>query len=215
MLLILIVTIGIGVNTNDEYIKNITTNITSMSVLSILATIVIEQVKSTIAFAFEKKKLAYDISMNSQFAYDVHTEYLDFCKKYVKKVYLITENMFHEGGTSQCLSYSHELYEIRKESSVLIPETVHNELKNFEYTLRVLGAEYGFQQDTINSEQHDIARKGSIERTHKLFLQLMDLNNEDHDKTIMNREEIISYIRNTVGINKINELKHDILEGSV
>jgi len=212
LIVLLLVTVGIGVVTTDDYIKSLTTGVTNLGVISVFVTFFVEQVKEAITFVVEKKKIAYDISMNSQFAYDVHSAYLDFCKKYIERVYDITENMISEGNSSLTLEHSRTLYNLRKEHSIFIPETVHMELKDFEHTLRVLGAGYEFQQQTIGSSQHREARLKSIDKTHKLFLQLIDQNNDDEDRSIMNVEEIISYIRNTVGINRINELKHDLLD---
>ncbi len=209
---LLLITITIGILTTNEYLKSIFKSLSSISALSIFVLFVFEQAKQTVAFSYDKKKIAYDISMNSQFAYDLHNEYLNFCKRYVNYLYEIFPLMFRDGGTEKCLDYSHNLNKIRDEHTLVIPEKVHVELYEFEYVLRVLGAEYGYQNDVLGDKNSDDLRSESIKNTHKIYLQLMDINNKDKDKRIKNKEEIISYIRSTLGINRINELKEEVLE---
>lgn len=210
--IVILVTISVGVSTSDEYLKQLLYNLTSMSTLGFLITFVIDQVKQAISFTYDKKRIAYDLSMNSKFSYNVHSEYFKFSKEYVEKVYVITDNMLRDGGNKKCLEYSNELYLLRRANSIVIPEAVHTELKRFEYTLRVLGAGYGYQQNISGCKEKNEQRLKSIDKTHKLFLQLMDENNKDEDRKIKNKEEIIGYIRGTVGINRINDLKHEVLE---
>jgi len=209
--LLFLISISIGFITDDDFIKKILTGVAGLNALSFFLVFGFDQAKSAIAFTYDKKKLAYDISINSQFAYDIHTEYLDFCKQYVEMLFEIFQKMFRDGGSEKCLDYSHDLNRLRDKYTLIIPEKVHKELYDFEFALRYLGAEYGLQKNLLHDVNGDEMRKISIKKTHKLFMQLMDVNNSDDDKKIRNKEEIVSYIRETIGINKLNLLKEEIL----
>ena len=209
--LIFIISLIYGLFTQNQYIKNIARWISSISVLSFFLKFTVDEIKQVIAFSYEKKKIAYDISMNSRFAYDIQVEYLEFCKKYVNKLNEIIRNVIKDGATPKCLDYSKELLQLRNDNTIIIPDEVHKELYDFEYSLRRLGAGKRFQNNVLGDNTQEEERIKSIRKTSKLLLHLTDKDNTDADRNIKNKEEIIKEIRNSLGINKIYNLKNEIL----
>lgn len=190
---------------------NLIIGTSSLSLIALFLKFVFDQVKNTITFSYEKQKLAYDISMNSNIAYDLQKKNISFCEEYINEVHNITHNLFRDGYTKETLKYSYDLDSIRKKYTLYIPEKVYNELYNFEYVLRSLGAAAGYEEAVRNIPKKKSKRSESIKKSRKLFMQLIDKNNKDVDREIMNTEEILSHIRDTVGINHLYSLKREIL----
>jgi len=159
----------------------------------------IDQELNNIRFTHDKLIQSRDLAVDSKLAYEIHKQYLDFADSYIKKVREVLNKMIGSGPTQDALDYERELRNLRLNSYLFIPADVNKELSDFEYKIRIVGAQARLSKNTDSQT----TRNSALENADKLLFEI--IGSTDNDKDV-NAEELLNMVKESFGISALNKI---------
>ncbi|MEH6470327.1 MAG: hypothetical protein V7752_03680 [Halopseudomonas sp.] len=145
-------------------------------------------------------------------AFDKHAE---FCEKYMDEVIECTNTLFKEGPTDMALNHARELNFLRDDYATWLTNEINSDLAVFEQALRNLGASTHFVKTVKSDKRYAKQRSNKIDESFKLFLEIMNMQEDKAFNKDYAADAIKSKVRNILGIEELTHLRSHIVRQAI
>ena len=195
----------------EDVLKAVIVSPGVVALLSALFQLLRDQAAHEKQLEIQNNQFKFTLGAASHMANTAFDKHVRFCEKYMAEIHSFVITLFREGDTPEALKHAGNLYELRLKYAVWLTDNINEQLEKFESAIRKLGANAQFVKSTTGSARYAEQRTIVIEKSHKLFIEILGLDETEELNEEYTVEAVKKKVRAILGVEELTKLREHLV----